>query len=123
MIASNDPMGVKSEEQEFVLGLQRRKFRQEITEPLISWANEYFSSEDKFGVELSSKELYEAFCNYDPMQRKFISPAMFKKKFMQYCLFKGSVCNPRRYAYLIQCCHALCEESFTEPERFPSTTT
>ncbi|KAA6348222.1 DNA primase [termite gut metagenome] len=77
--------------------LQQRKLRQEITEPLISWADEYFSSAEKFNVRLSRKELYDAFCTYDPIQRKFISPTMFKKKFIQYCLFKGYVFNPHKY--------------------------
>ncbi|KAA6348471.1 hypothetical protein EZS27_004071 [termite gut metagenome] len=101
---------IDKEEQKFTLGLQQRKLRQEITDPFISWADEYFSNDEKFDVRLSGKELYEAFCNYDPMQEKFISPTMFKKKFMQYCLFKISVFNPQQYEYLMQCYHALCVE-------------
>ncbi|KAA6311612.1 hypothetical protein EZS27_037294 [termite gut metagenome] len=114
---------IDEEKQKFALGLQQCKIRQEITEPFISWADEFFPNDEKFDVRLSGKELYEAFCNYDPMQGKFISPTMFKKKFMQYCLFKVSVFNPHQYEYLMQCYHALCEEYFTDPEKFTSTTT
>ncbi|KAA6348459.1 DNA primase [termite gut metagenome] len=77
--------------------LQQRKLRQEITEPLLSWADEYFSGEDKFDTKLPRKDLYDAFCNYDPMQRKFISPTMFKKKFIQYCQFREYAFNPHKY--------------------------
>lgn len=77
--------------------LEQRKLRQEITETLISWAEEYFSSEEKFNHKIARKELYDSFCTYDPAQRKFISPTQFKKKFIQYCTFKGYVFNPDKY--------------------------
>lgn len=43
------------------------------------------------------KELYDAFINYDPAQRKFMSPTAFKDKLKKYCEWKGLVFNPHRY--------------------------
>lgn len=77
--------------------LEQRKLRQEMGETLISWADEYFSSEDHLNIKLVRKELYDAFCNYDPAQRKFISPTAFKKKFVMYCDWKGYIFNPQKY--------------------------
>lgn len=77
--------------------LEQRKLRQEIGETLISWADEYFSSAAHLNTRLVRKELYDAFCTYDPAQRKFISPTAFKKKFVMYCDWKGYVFNPQKY--------------------------
>lgn len=77
--------------------LEQRKLRQEMGETLISWADEYFSSEEHLNCRLARKELYDAFCTYDPAQRKFISPTAFKKKFVMYCDWKGYIFNPQKY--------------------------
>lgn len=77
--------------------LEQRKRRQEMGEALISWADEYFSDPSKIGTQIPRKELYDAFCNYDPAQRKFISSTAFKKKFKMYCSWKGYVLNPHKY--------------------------
>lgn len=77
--------------------LEKRKLRQEITETLISWADEYFSDLTHLNQRLPRKELYDAFCTYDPAQRKFISPTAFKKKFIMYCEWKGYTFNPQKY--------------------------
>lgn len=77
--------------------LEQRKLRQEIGETFISWADEYFSDSSHLGVRLVRKELYDAFCNYDPAQRKFISTTAFKKKFVMFCEWKGFVFNPQKY--------------------------
>ncbi|KAA6330236.1 hypothetical protein EZS27_021031 [termite gut metagenome] len=71
--------------------------QQEITELFISWADEYFSERKKFNIRLPRKWLYHACCNYGPIQRRFISPTLFKKKFMQYCMLKGYIFNPHKY--------------------------
>lgn len=76
--------------------LMQRKLRQEIGEVLISWADEYFSSEEHM-KRTPRKELYDAFINYDPAQRKFMSPTAFKDKLKKYCEWKGLVFNPHRY--------------------------
>lgn len=77
--------------------LEQRKRRQEMGEALISWADEYFSDSAKIGTAIPRKELYDAFCNYDPQQRKYISSTAFKKKFKMYCSWKGYVLNPHKY--------------------------
>lgn len=77
--------------------LEQRKLRQEITETFISWADEYFSSSENLSKRTARKELYEAFCNYDPAQRKFVTPTEFKKRFVKYCQWKGYVFNPSKY--------------------------
>ena len=77
--------------------LEQRKRRQEMGEALISWADEYFSDSTKIGTAIPRKELYDAFCNYDPQQRKYISSTAFKKKFKMYCTWKGYVLNPHKY--------------------------
>ncbi len=76
--------------------LQQRKLRQEIGETLISWADEYFSSEQHMG-RTARKEIYDAFCNYDPKNRSFVSPTGFKDKLKKYCEWKGYVFNPHKY--------------------------
>ncbi|MCC2233396.1 DNA primase [Bacteroides fragilis] len=77
--------------------LEQRKLRQEMGETLISWADEYFSGEEHLNVRLPRKDLYDAFCQYDNQQRKFVSPTAFKKKFIMYCAWKGYVFNPHKY--------------------------
>ncbi len=77
--------------------LEMRKLRQEITEPLISWADEYFSDPAHLNCRLVRKDLYDAFCNYDQTQKKFISSTVFKKKFKLYCEWKGYTFNPNKY--------------------------
>lgn len=59
--------------------LQQRKLRQEIGETIISWADEYFSSEEHCR-RTPRKEIYDNFCNYDPQQRKYITSTAFKDK-------------------------------------------
>lgn len=77
--------------------LEMRKLRQEITEPLISWADEYFSDPANLNRRLVRKELYDAFCNYDQAQKRFITSTIFKKKFRLYCEWKGYIFNPHKY--------------------------
>ena len=77
--------------------LEQRKLRQEMGETLIAWADEYFSSPDKFNIRLVKKELYDSFKNYDPTQAKFATPTNFKKRFIMYCDWKGFMFNPHKY--------------------------
>lgn len=76
--------------------LQQRKLRQEIGETIISWADEYFSSEEHC-CRTPRKEIYDNFCNYDPQQRKYITSTAFKDKIKKYCEWKGWVFNPHKY--------------------------
>ncbi len=77
--------------------LEQRKLRQEIGELFISWADEYFSSDEHLNHRLVKKELYDALVNYDPKNRDFINPNAFKKKLIAYCRWKGFVFNPQKY--------------------------
>ena len=79
--------------------LQQRKLRQEIGEVIISWADEYYSSEDHLGKRLPRKEVYDNFINYDPAQRKYITPTSFKDRIKKYCEWsdRGLVFNPHKY--------------------------
>ena len=77
--------------------LEQRKLRQEIGELFITWADEYFSSDEHLNHRLVKKELYDALVNYDPAIRKFIQPTAFKKKLVLYCRWKGYVFNPQKY--------------------------
>ena len=51
------------------------------------WADEYFSSNEHLNQRLVRKDLYDAFCTYDPAQRKFISPTAFKRSSL--CIVTG----------------------------------
>lgn len=77
--------------------LEMRKLRQEITEPLIAWADEYFSAAEHLNVRIPKKELWDAFCTYDPTQHKYFTPTSFKKKLVMYSAWKGYTFNPQKY--------------------------
>ena len=77
--------------------LEQRKLRQDIGELFISWADEYFSSDEHLNHRLVKKDLFDALVNYDPAVRKFITPNAFKKKLQKYCKWKGYVFNPQKY--------------------------
>ena len=77
--------------------LEQRKLRQEIGETLISWADEYFSSDEHINKRIPRKEMYDSFITYDPSQRKYIQPQPFKKKLVLYCKWKGYLFNPNKY--------------------------
>lgn len=73
------------------------RLRQQIGETFIIWADKYYSDQSRIGERLPRKTLYDKFLNYSPEQRKFCSPTMFKRKFVNYCTLKGYVFNPGRY--------------------------
>ena len=77
--------------------LEQRRMRQEIGEAFISWADEYYSDENHLNARLPRKELWDSYCNYDPAQRKYCTPTLFKKKLMLYCAWKGLIFNPQKY--------------------------
>ena len=77
--------------------LEQRKLRQEIGELFISWADEYFSSDEHLNHRLVKKDLFDAFINYDPGARKYIGPTDFKKRLQKYCKWKDYVFNPQKY--------------------------
>lgn len=76
--------------------LEQRRLRQEITEAVISWADEFYSG-THLNARIPRKELWDNFLTYDPAQRKFLSPTIFKKKLILYCKWKGYTFNPQKY--------------------------
>lgn len=78
--------------------LERRKLRQSMGEVFVSWADEYFTdNKDHLNARIPRKELYDAFCNYDPGVKKFTTPTAFKKKLQMFTEWKGYIFNPKRY--------------------------
>lgn len=77
--------------------LETRRLRQQVGEAFIMWADEYYSELSRIGERLPRKTLYDEFLDYSPEQRKYCSPTVFKKKFVNYCALKGYVFNPGRY--------------------------
>lgn len=77
--------------------LEQRKLRQEITEGFISWADEYFSTPENRNKRIARKLLSDSYYEYDPQQRKFVTPTEFKKRFVKFCEWKGYTFNPQRY--------------------------
>ena len=76
---------------------ETRRLRQQDGETFIMWADEYYSDHSKFGTRIGRKILYDQYLDYSPEQRKFCSPTIFKKKFVNYCALKGYIFNPGRY--------------------------
>lgn len=78
--------------------LESRRLRQEITEPFILWADEYFSEPSRLNVRISRRLLFEEYCKEDPNARKFTSSTTeFKRRIIKYCQFRGYVFNPQKY--------------------------
>lgn len=77
--------------------LEQRQLRQEITEDFISWADEFYSSDEHINARLPRKDLTDKFFEYAPQQRKYITATEFKKKIVKYCKWKGYTFNPQRY--------------------------
>lgn len=71
--------------------------RLQIGEIFIKWADEYYSDQSRIGKRIARRQLYNEYLNYSPEQRKYCSPTVFKKKFINYCALKGYVFNPGRY--------------------------
>jgi len=77
--------------------LESRQLRQEITEGFIAWADEYFSSAENRNKKIPRKTLSDAYFEYDPLQRKYVTPPEFKKRFVKFCKWKGYAFNPHKY--------------------------
>jgi hypothetical protein len=74
-----------------------RQLRQSMGETFLTWADEYFSNEEKINTLLARRELSDAFFAFAPEQRKFVTPTEFKKKIVRYCEWKELIFNPQRY--------------------------
>lgn len=74
--------------------IEKRRMRQFMGESFIAWADEYFSEAVKRNARISRKEVQESFYDYDPGQRKYVTPTYFKRKLRKYCEWKGYLFNP-----------------------------
>jgi len=77
--------------------LEIRRLRQDVGETFIMWADEYFSDASHLGARTPRKNLYDAYVEYAPEQRKYTTSHSFKKRLMKYCKLKGYVFNPGKY--------------------------
>ncbi|MDR0686898.1 MAG: DNA primase [Dysgonamonadaceae bacterium] len=77
--------------------LEQRHQRQFMGEEFISWAEEYFSSEEHNNIPIIRKEMFDNFLTYAPDQRKWCKPTLFKKRILKYCEWKGYKFNPHKY--------------------------
>ena len=77
--------------------IEQRQLRQFMGENFLSWADEYFSDENRRNERLARREIYENFIEYAPDQRKFTTPSNFKVKIRKYCEWKGYLFNPHKY--------------------------
>lgn len=77
--------------------LEARILRQFMGEEFLSWADEYFSNDAHRNHKLARKDLYDAFLEYAPDQRKWCKPPLFKKRVQKYCEWKGYRFNPHKY--------------------------
>lgn len=75
--------------------IEKRRMRQFMGESFIAWADEYFSEATKRNDRIPRKEIQENFYEYDPGQRKYVTPTLFKKKLRKYCEWKGYLFNPQ----------------------------
>lgn len=76
--------------------IEQRKLRQQIGEEFLIWAEEYFSDKEHLNKEISRKNMFDAFIEFAPDQRKFCKAQHFKKKIIKYCEWKGYIYNPQR---------------------------
>jgi hypothetical protein len=77
--------------------IEQRQLRQFMGENFISWAEEYFSDENRLNVRLIRKELYDNFVEYAPDQRRYTTPSRFKSMIRKFCEWKGYLFNPHKY--------------------------
>jgi hypothetical protein len=84
--------------------IEQRQLRQSMGEDFLSWADEYFSDENRRNVRLVRREVYDKFLEYAPDQRKFTSASRFKSLIRKYCEWKGYIFNPHKYDALTGLC-------------------
>jgi len=88
--------------------LELRRIRQFIGEAFLTWADEYFSTGDDIDPDsittgnmnnrIPRNEIYNAFLEKNPNERKFVNPFKFKKKLIAYCAFRKLLFNPQKEA-------------------------
>jgi hypothetical protein len=84
--------------------IEMRRLRQEMSEDLLSWGEEYFSplvGEDEREINLNKRiekrELYDDFVDKYPIQRKYVTMTTFKTRLKKFCEYKGYIFNPNMY--------------------------
>jgi hypothetical protein len=85
--------------------LDQRRLRQFIGEDFLTWAGEYFNVGDPDSInsrevqnmnfQLPRNELYNAFLDKNPNQRKYMNAFRFKKKMIAWCDYHGARFNPQ----------------------------
>ncbi len=74
-----------------------RQMRQQMGETFITWADEYFSDDQKLGIRLVKKTLHEEFIKSSNANMKYESITVFKKKLQAFCRWKGYIYNAHLY--------------------------
>jgi hypothetical protein len=77
--------------------IEVRRLRHEMGEDFLTWAEEHFSDTYRRNTRLTRQDLYDAFMEKFPSQRKYCSATGFKKKIKNYCAWKGYQFNPQKY--------------------------
>lgn len=67
----------------------------QIGDNCIEWAQDYFSSEENFNINLPKKELYASYVDYVG-KKSALGIGRFKKAVEKYCKLEGYVFNPKR---------------------------
>ena len=66
-------------------------------ETFLSWADEYFSDEEKLNRRLIKKTLYDDYIKYSNLPPKIVTPTAFKNKIKAFCTWKGYKFNLNLY--------------------------
>lgn len=74
--------------------LEMRNLRQVMGENFLIWADEYFSLPDNLNHQIPRQELYDAFLEKVPTEKRYSTPNSFKKKMKAYCKFRELEFNP-----------------------------
>lgn len=77
--------------------IEQRKLRQSMGEDFISWADEYFSDDERRNVRLKRREVYDDYLEYAPDQRRYTTASRFKSLIRYYCQWKDYLFNPHKY--------------------------
>lgn len=78
--------------------LDQRRWRQEMGESFLMWAEEYFSDDMHLNTRIVRRTMYDDFLEKSGQrERKYITPPSFKTKIEVFCKYKGFNLNPLQY--------------------------
>lgn len=84
--------------------IKLRTLRQEMSEALFQWAEEYFDpSGDKLNQRISRKNVWDSFSEYAGQTGHGVTKSNFSRKIVAYCKFKGYDFNVNRPNKLGRC--------------------